>query len=68
MKKDDPLDVLVSKALNSKRYEPTQRLHDFYGYHGHRFPIKGGITATEVMRRQLCDESPLLKRLMRKGK
>jgi len=39
---------MIEEILNERCYEPKPRLHDWYGHHGHRFPIKGGITRIEA--------------------
>ena len=33
---------------NVRCCEPYPRLHGYYGFHCHRFPIKGGITRLEA--------------------
>lgn len=49
--------------LNKKCYEPTPRNHDGIRYHGHRFPIKGGITLRDVMIREMCKPNPFFEYL-----
>lgn len=41
-------------------YEPVQRNHDGMRYHGHRFPIKGGITIADVIAMQISETNDLL--------
>jgi hypothetical protein len=60
---DAPISELLAFALFAKRYEPEERLHDWYGYHGHRFEIVGGISAAEVQRRNLARTNPLFSAL-----
>lgn len=56
----------VIDAFSAKRFEPEPRNHDGYGYKGHRFPIKGGISFYEVMARNVTRENALFKRLKAK--
>ncbi len=60
---DKNLGDIIHDALHGKRYEPEKRLHDWYGYHGHRFPIKGGISALGVMKMNISKPSALWTRL-----
>lgn len=58
----------MREILNQRCYEPTPRLHDWFGHHGHRHPIKGGITRIEAWSRSMAlnmvKSNPLLRRLM----
>lgn len=65
--KSESLVDLINKVFQGRRYEPTKRLHDWYGHHSHRFPIKGGITFAEVMAKEMYATNPLLKSLMRRA-
>lgn len=45
---------------HSPRYEPIRRNKDGWRYHGHRFPIKGGISRVEAMGREWADVPNLI--------
>jgi len=57
------LSELVADVLHAKRFEPEMRNHDGMRHHGHRFPIKGGISGFEVMARNIEKNNPLFQRL-----
>lgn len=59
---------LFRDAFHSKRFEPVERNHDGTKYHGHRFPIKGGISLHEVMVKQMFKPNPLFQRLQARRK
>lgn len=41
-------------------YEPVKRNKDGLRWISHRFPIKGGISARELLARNLTEPNPLL--------
>jgi hypothetical protein len=61
--------VSLSKIMAERTYEPAPRLKDWFGHHGHRFAIKGGITRSEAWARNLTlnmvTSNPLLALLKR---
>jgi len=60
---------LIAKTISGdhKCYEPKERLcAGRFGFVRHRFAIKGGISTTEVMARNLSRNNALLSRLMAK--
>jgi len=40
--------------FTQKRYEPILRNKDGWDYHGHRFPIKGGISLKDVWAKKMA--------------
>lgn len=54
----------VHEIMNRKSIEPTPRLHGGrFGFARHRFPIKDGISLTDVMVMNLERPNALLERL-----
>ena len=61
------LDEAIADAWRQPRYEPHKRkCGGVDGWVAHRFPIKGGISARDVMAAQLGEPNALLKRLLRR--
>ena len=59
---------VIHKTLHGSRVEPKQRwVGGRFGWAIHRFPIKGGITLTEVMLRNFSEANSLLKRFPEQG-
>lgn len=61
------LSDVVAKTLSGRDpvYEPKERLcGGVYGFVRHRFPIRGGITSSDVMADNLRRHNALLRRLM----
>lgn len=59
----------VMAALHAKRYEPAERwAGGVFGYVAHRFPIKNGISASDVMAARMFSPCPLLAYLKGKGR
>jgi hypothetical protein len=59
---------ILKNSLQAKRFEPQKRLHDWYGHHSHRFPIKNGISAAQVMKENVIKNNALLNQLIKRGK
>lgn len=59
----------VSEALWGPRVEPDKRLvGGSFGWAYHRFPIKGGISLTDTLIRDMNAPNPLYERLVRRSK
>lgn len=57
------LSAIVANALDGKRAEPVKRLvNGRLGYAIHKYPIKGGITMSQVVHRNICESNALFKR------
>ena len=57
----------IEKAWTARRFEPVKRNKDGMRWISHRFPIKGGISATEVALANLRETNVLLRRLRDKA-
>lgn len=62
----DSIAKKIEGAWSEKRFEPEMRNKDGMRYVGHRFPIKGGISAVDVMMRNISANNAFLRRLMKK--
>jgi hypothetical protein len=67
--KKETIAEIFTRGFNEKRVEPTQRLvGGKFGWAVHRFPIKGGISLSQVFVRNVAKENALLKCLLKRGK
>lgn len=65
----ESLSDIFNNALHGKNVEPEQRLvGGQYGLAVHRLPIKGGISRTQVLIKQLDNTEALFKRLSERVK
>ena len=55
----------MNRALCAPVYEPVPRNKDGVHFIRHRFPIKGGISTHEVLKRQLYAHNPLWEKFVR---
>ncbi|SFY11441.1 hypothetical protein SAMN03159408_03235 [Burkholderia sp. NFPP32] len=51
-------------AMRAKVYEPAQRNKDGMRWIRHRFPIRGGISALDIMLLNMSQNNALFRRLM----
>jgi len=58
---------VFGEAMHSKRFEPEMRNKDGVRYVGHRFPIKGGISAWDVIAKNVLKNNALLQKLVNKN-
>jgi hypothetical protein len=66
LKPGDIFDLMFT-GWSEPVYEPAKRNKDGLRWIRHRFPIKGGITLAEVMRRDMMEAGSLFTRLTANG-
>ncbi len=59
------LTATVYKALHEKRYEAEARNKDGMRHVAHRFPIKNGISAVDVLKKDLSKTNALYNRIVK---
>jgi hypothetical protein len=57
----------VAYAFHAKRYEKIDRQHGGESVRGHRFEIKNGISALDVMQENITANNSLLEKLKLRG-
>lgn len=66
---DGSFEEIFSYSMRAKRVEPVARMKGgpFPQHHAHRFEIKGGISMSELMARNISTQNALLRRLKEKN-